>query len=441
MEMKNARLYARVSTDEQRKKEQSVPDQLEALKEYCQEHNYNIKGIYHDDGISAATIDKRKDFCRMLDDLQQNEVILFTKLDRFSRDLLDGNLLLKRFAPLNISFKAILEPDIDVTTADGKFRFDLMVSLAERERKIDSERILFSFERKVARGEFLGGRLPIGYIKDNKRAVIDPERIGFVKDIFDTMEIEQNTFRVMKAMNHKYGLNKDKKYYYRKLIDQRYTGVYREKTNVFPQIITPEQFNNVQSILHGRYIKRGPSRRDYIFSGLLLCSECGRKLAGSATSGKYKIYKCSNLQKGEKMHCCFAEKKLEKKILPKIMPLLQKYLLDLEASEAKVSQNRDIIQISRQKINRLQDLYIDGKIDKDTFDRKYADLNEIITAEERKSNIVSIQEAKQRYTQLLDMDIENIYPTLNDKEKRKLWHSFIERIVIKSYDEIDIFLL
>ena len=121
MEMKNARLYARVSTDEQRKKEQSVPDQLEALKEYCQEHNYTIKGIYHDDGISAATIDKRKDFCRMLDDLQQNEVILFTKLDRFSRDLLDGNLLLKRFAPLNVSFKAILEPDIDVTTADGKF--------------------------------------------------------------------------------------------------------------------------------------------------------------------------------------------------------------------------------------------------------------------------------------------------------------------------------
>ena len=98
------------------------------------------------------------------------------------------------------------------------------------------------------------------------------------------------------------------------------------------------------------------------------------------------------------MHCCFAEKKLEKKILPKIMPLLQKYLLDLEASEAKVSQNRDIIQISKQKINRLQDLYIDGKIDKDTFDRKYADLNEIISAEEQKSNIVSIQEAKQRYT-------------------------------------------
>ena len=101
---------------------------------------------------------------------------------------------------MNVSFKAILEPDIDVTTADGKFRFDLMVSLAERERKIDSERILFSFERKVARGEFLGGRLPIGYIKDNKRAVIDPEKAEFVKDIFETMEIEQNTFRVMKAM-------------------------------------------------------------------------------------------------------------------------------------------------------------------------------------------------------------------------------------------------
>lgn len=51
--MKNAAIYVRVSTQEQKKHGLSVDSQILALKEYCKENGYHISGIYNDAGISA----------------------------------------------------------------------------------------------------------------------------------------------------------------------------------------------------------------------------------------------------------------------------------------------------------------------------------------------------------------------------------------------------
>ena len=152
-----ARLYARVSTEEQSKKGLSIPVQLDVLKRYCTEHDIDIIDTYVDNGISASTIKKRKAFCRMLEELQKDDLVLVTRLDRFSRNVYDANYLLKQFAPLNVQLKTILEDDIDTTTADGKFMFDLKVSLAERERKKTSERIKDVMANKRAKGEWCSG--------------------------------------------------------------------------------------------------------------------------------------------------------------------------------------------------------------------------------------------------------------------------------------------
>ena len=115
------RLYARVSTEEQARKKNSIPAQLNKLYAYCKENDYEVVNEYIDEGISASTIKKRKALLRMLNDLQRNDIILFTNLDRFSRNVLDANKMIEMFEPLNVSFKAIGEEDIDITTADGRF--------------------------------------------------------------------------------------------------------------------------------------------------------------------------------------------------------------------------------------------------------------------------------------------------------------------------------
>ena len=63
--MLKAALYARVSSEEQAKRENSIPAQLRALREYCQKNNIEIFKEYKDEGITGQ-ISKRPAFQQML---------------------------------------------------------------------------------------------------------------------------------------------------------------------------------------------------------------------------------------------------------------------------------------------------------------------------------------------------------------------------------------
>lgn len=132
-------LYARISVEERNQKKYSIPAQIERMEEHCRANHIKICDTFIDDGISAATIKKRKELCRMLNSLDDADIVLFTQLDRFSRNVLDANRLLEQFEKHNVSFRAVDEDDIDTSTADGRFIFNLKVNLAERERIKTSE--------------------------------------------------------------------------------------------------------------------------------------------------------------------------------------------------------------------------------------------------------------------------------------------------------------
>ena len=157
-----ALLYTRVSKEDQVKFGMSLDAQLESLKQYCSENNLKIRNIYSDEGISGGSITKRKAFQNMIEEAKPGDIILFTKLDRFSRNLLDANIVVKELTKKDVSIKAINEDDIDTSTADGKFIFNLKLSLAQREREKVSERINDVFAYKIKQGEIVSGQIPYG---------------------------------------------------------------------------------------------------------------------------------------------------------------------------------------------------------------------------------------------------------------------------------------
>ena len=439
------RLYARVSTEEQRKKKNSIPTQLDKLYAYCKANNYEIADTYIDDGISAGTIKKRKAFMRMINDLQQNDIILFTNLDRFSRNVLDANKMLEIFEPLKVTFKAILEDDTDLTTADGRFIFNLKVNLAERERLKTRERILAVFDYKLSQGKLINGQLPRGYSRSADGYAVINDDADFIRDVYCTFEDVRQIRTLTRTMNSKYKLDLSSKTYRRILKRQAYIGLYRDKY-IYPPIITNEQFERVQRIFDGNTIKV-TKKQTYIFSGLIKCKTCGMRLGGSTTNGnsggrklKYKMYKCPRCQRGNGTHQCVAEKKLEKHLLPIVMEAVQNKIYTLNAYESQITQNRDIIDATKDKIKRLQDLYIDGKISKEQFDNKYEGLNKILDEESKKTDLKMIAKAKQDYEKLFNMNISEIYDQFDDNGKSVFWHSFIDYIVVNNYDDIDIFL-
>ena len=88
--MRYVACYCRVSTEEQVKFGFSIQAQKDALENYCKEHNYKYE-FYIDEGISASSMKKRKALQEMLNKSNAFDIILFTKLDRLSRNVLDAN--------------------------------------------------------------------------------------------------------------------------------------------------------------------------------------------------------------------------------------------------------------------------------------------------------------------------------------------------------------
>ena len=180
-------ILARVSHEEQAKFGFSIDNQLDKLRAYAKENNLLIVDEYVDEGFSAGTM-KRPELQRLLGDLDRIDLIIFTRLDRFSRNVLDANEMVKLFNKKRVSIKAI-EEDISTETADDMFLFNMKVSLAQRELEKGSERINTVFEYKVKQGQPLTGNLPWGYkIEDDasgtKKVVKDLEIAPIIEDVF-----------------------------------------------------------------------------------------------------------------------------------------------------------------------------------------------------------------------------------------------------------------
>jgi len=83
-------ILARVSTDEQNDKNNSIPAQLNRMKVYCENNNLEIKKEYS--WAETAYKTKRDEFDSILEDVKNSKekvAICFDKVDRLSRDIFD----------------------------------------------------------------------------------------------------------------------------------------------------------------------------------------------------------------------------------------------------------------------------------------------------------------------------------------------------------------
>lgn len=463
-EIKTVAVYCRVSTEEQKKFGISVQDQKNSLTRYCKNNNFKIYDYYIDEGISAGTISKRKEFVRLLKDLDKIDLIVFTKLDRFSRNVRDANNLLVELDKHNTAFRAIDEDDIDTSTADGRFIFNLKVNLAEHERNKDSERInrVNKYKYHTAR-TVCSGMKKFGYdISEDKKLIINEEEAKQLNELYDKY-IETNclgdTVRWFQTNVKKRSYESIRIY----LSDTAYIGKYKHITkktkeieiieNFCPAIIDEEKFKKVQKML-GVNIKRynkglekeNGNKTDYIFSGLLYC-KCGYKLAGKHSKGKhYYICKrslttlCDN-----KVH--ISEIALENYLLENITDYVTEKIEVLKRCEIKrletinktkpYSKKKEMEKI-KNKMEKLGNLYLDDMIDVDYYKKEYNNLKQQLNVVE---NMKEIKEDIIDYTALINFLNSNflpIYNSLENDEKREAWFSIIENITFNSKTDFNI---
>ena len=126
-------LYIRVSTEEQAMHGLSLEAQDATLTDYAKKNDLTIVDRYVDEGVTARKkITNRKALMRLLEDVKDGKVdlVLITKLDRFSRNIYDFHKTQEVLVKYKVNWKTVLE-DYDNTTAAGRLHINIMLSKAQ----------------------------------------------------------------------------------------------------------------------------------------------------------------------------------------------------------------------------------------------------------------------------------------------------------------------
>ena len=445
--MKYVACYCRVSTEEQKKFGFSIQAQKDALEKYCKENNYKYE-FYIDEGISASSMKKRKALNEMLSKCNVFDMILFTKLDRLSRNVLDANNINKLLIDNKCTMKAIDEDDIDTSTADGTFIFNLKVSLAQREIGKTSERIRFVFQNKREKGEVTSGTKKYGYNIVNRKFEINPSEaeniVNLYKHFVDVNGNMKKTYEYF--IQHFEGKGYDALANY--LSDTAYIGKYKlyrkdiYLENYIPAIVDLELWNTVQNLKTKKTITK-KNDIDDIFSGLVYCNCCKCRLCkkiDNRTKNRLVRYVCDNSYRykpGTKTKKCansniVREDYIEKYLLKNILLELEKFKIKSEIEEKTiVNNNPQKIKSIENKILKLKDLYLDDLIDKETYKKDYEKYSKELS-ELRTVKIMKKNRDLSNLEKIFNSDYLNIYNKLSISNKKKFWLSAIDKIYVEN---------
>lgn len=432
-------LVPRVSTDEQVRHGDSLQAQEDALVEYANNNNMKIVGIYRDEGHSARKpVLKRPVMLELLEDVKAGKIdrILFTKLDRWFRNVGEYHAIQAILEKHNVSWQAILE-DYNTATADGRLKVNIMLSVAENEADRTSERIKFVFNAKLARKEVYFP-LPTGYTTETidgvRRAVKDPNTQDMVEYFF-RRALATSIRQASEDVNTQFGVNYNYKFWWQISKKEIYTGSYKGIDDFAPAYITKEEFCELNN--SGKNIRKAQNNRVYIFSGLMKCPCCGRRLTGKSNKGtnqkEYMFYRCKQAISGACDFKQISEIKIEKYLLENLRSEMEKYVLSAEAEHKqghKAKPQKSDVEKLQEKLRRTNVAFFAGNMS----DEEYAEQTNAIKAEIAKAQADEIKEDKPVDTAaikaLLETDFETTYETLSKEELQQFWRSAINEIVL-----------
>lgn len=403
-----------------------------------------IVGTYIDAAKTARKrMYKRTNFLRMLEDVKQDKVdlILFTRLDRWFRSVADYYKVMEILDAHNCGWLTTQE-QYDTTTAGGRLYINLRLSIAQNEADLCGERIGVVLDSKVKHGTVVSGKIPFGYrINKEKRLEIVPQDAAIILDAFEHYRSSVSVRATAAYIQLTYGLNWDNIRCRRNLCQTLYIGHYesngRVNPNFCPPIVPRDLYDDVQKLLSNN-TKANPTGRVFLFTSLLICAECGHRLAGLQT-GYGPYYRCpqhySRRTCGHKKQ--IRETAVEEWLFTFLGDELEKQRLEWEVKEARRKQAAASVDRAaiRRKLSRLKELYVNEMIDLEEYRRDY----ELYTTQLAERTAPSAEEERPNFEAIeaiLETGFRKIYDGLEREEKRTLWRSVIKEIHVDKERQI-----
>lgn len=424
--MKQVFLYARVSTEEQAVHGLSIEAQTAALEAWARDNGHKVVGTYIDAGISARKpASRRPALQRLLADAQagKGELIVFTKLDRWFRNIAEYYKVQEILEKLHVDWRTIHE-DYDTSTASGRLKINIMLSVAQDEADRTSERIKAVFADKRARNEPTSGRLPKGYKLEGKKVVLDELKAPLVRAAFDMYFQTGSISKVIKSFPD-LRLN----YYSARYMFESPSYAGDMGGIEIPPIISWVEHTKAKN-LHGTTTRKTTENRVYLFSGLAFCPECGRRLGGKAVrrvNSATMYYVCAaHLQwRGCGNAKNYSEKHIEQYLLDHIDGKISFLSRASQKAPERNKPKRDAI---KRKLSRLSELYVDEMISKEDYKRQYQELKTELDSLPEDMAEINVETAKKNFFP----GWKEIYADLSREGKQIFWRNTIKAIYLSA---------
>ena len=182
-------IYTRVSDDQGLDQDfNSLDAQYEASQAYIRSQAHAgwtmLRAKYDDGGFSGGNTE-RPALQRLLDDVRAGriDIIVVYKVDRLTRSLADFAKLVELFDQQNVSFVSVTQ-QFNTTTSMGRLTLNVLLSFAQFEREVTSERIRDKIAASKRKGLWVGGMAPLGYDTKDRKITVNMPEAARVKLIF-----------------------------------------------------------------------------------------------------------------------------------------------------------------------------------------------------------------------------------------------------------------
>jgi len=313
-------IYTRKSTEEGLEQSFNTLDaQREAGEAYIESQRHEgwtaLRHKYDDGGFTGANMD-RPALKRLLADVASGVVncVVVYKVDRLTRSLLDFSRIIEVFDQHGATFVSVTQ-QFNTTNSLGRLTLNILLSFAQFEREMISERTRDKMRAARRRGKWVGGRPVLGYdiVPQGGLLVVNPEEAGRVRDIFGLYlehsalspvvdELDRRGWR-MKAWTTRDGRQAGgnaiaKNNLYNLLTNLIYTGKVDQGGKIYPgeheRIIDDETWDRVLSTL-SRNGRRGGrnlgNKHGALLKGLVRCASCDVGMIHSYVNKQNRVYR------------------------------------------------------------------------------------------------------------------------------------------------------
>lgn len=484
--------YARVSSESDEQLN-SLSNQIAYYEDYIKKNkSWIYVDGYIDEGLSGISTKKRENFNRMVEDAEEDnfDLIVTKEISRFARNTLDSIRYTRQLLSANVGV-FFQNDNINTFDEDSELRLSIMSSIAQDELRKLSSRVKFGHQQAIKENVVLGNSRIFGYLKQNKRLIIDEEQAPMVIELFELYATDKYSMKQIEEIFWEKGYRnyngnkiahstmsgvisnpKYKGYYVGnkvKIVDmftkkqkflppEEWVMFKDESGEIVPAIVSEELWEQANAVLTRRSDdvknRKGICNHANLLTGKLFCTQCGvsyyRRESKDKRGNKNSQWVCSGKIKNGTDTChsfviyedeiktilfdVFQETEADANLLVEEYVQMYKSLDKNNELSKNIEALNKCVDTAEKKKNKLLEYNVTGKLSDDDFlAMNKACTDEVSKAKQQVKDLEGQLYSKEEFKQQVDNIKQTLKIAQREASSGLITKNFVDRYIDKIY--------